>query len=201
MVVGVLALQGDIREHLLMLKDLKTKTLEVRLKEDLKEIDGLIIPGGESTTIGKLLKKYSLLKKIREMDKDGLPIYGTCAGMVLLAGKTSGFNQISLEIMDITVKRNAFGRQRESFEADIDIKTLKNPFHAIFIRAPVIEKAGKNVVVLAKFNKNIIMAKEGNLLVTSFHPELSGDLRVHKIFLSMIKEYQNKKHLRKEKAG
>jgi 5'-phosphate synthase pdxT subunit len=187
MKIGVLALQGDFREHVEMLKRLGVEPVEVRLPEQLRDLDGLIIPGGESTTIGKLATQYGLIEPIRRMAAQGKPIWGTCAGMIVLA-RDVGMRQPLVGVMDVKVKRNAFGRQVDSFEADLDIPELKNgdtsPFHAIFIRAPLMESVGPGVKVLAELEDGtIVAARQGNLLATSFHPELTGDTRFHKYFL------------------
>ncbi|HJX49877.1 MAG TPA: pyridoxal 5'-phosphate synthase glutaminase subunit PdxT, partial [Candidatus Nanoarchaeia archaeon] len=153
---------------------------------DLDSIDKLIIPGGESTTIGRLLEKTGLGQRIIELAEKGFPIYGTCAGAIILSKKIIGYEQYKLGLMDITIRRNAYGRQAESFEKNILIKCLSDkPYKCIFIRAPVIESASDNIEVLAKENDNIIMAKQKNILVTTFHPELTDDLRIHDYFLRM----------------
>lgn len=192
MKIGVLALQGAFREHIEMLRGMNVNAIEVRLPEQLRDIDGLIIPGGESTTIGKIATQYGLIEPIREMAAQGKPIWGTCAGMIVLA-KDVGMKQPLVGVMDVKVKRNAFGRQVDSFETDLEIPEIKNgdatPFHAIFIRAPLLESVGKNVQVLAKLdNGAIVAARQDNLLVTSFHPELTHDARFHNYFLRMAKD-------------
>jgi len=192
MKIGVLALQGAFREHIEMLRGMDVDAIEVRLPEQLRDIDGLIIPGGESTTIGKIATQYGLIEPIREMAAQGKPIWGTCAGMIVLA-KDVGMKQPLVGVMDVKVKRNAFGRQVDSFETDLEIPEIKNgdatPFHAIFIRAPLLESVGENVQVLAKLdNGAIVAARQDNLLVTSFHPELTHDARFHNYFLRMAKD-------------
>lgn len=189
MKIGVLALQGSFREHVEMLRGLGVNAVEVRLPEELGALDGLIIPGGESTTIGKIATQYGLIEPIRKMAVQGKPVWGTCAGMIVLA-KEVGMRQPLVGVMDVTVKRNAFGRQVDSFETDLNIPAIQNgdtsPFHAIFIRAPLLEAVGENVQVLAKLdNGTIVAARQGNLLATSFHPELTQDGRFHKYFLAM----------------
>ena len=185
MKVGVLSLQGAVEEHLRMVKRCGFEGIKVKTVEDLKKADRLIIPGGESTTIGKLARIYGLDKEIIKKSKEGMPIFGTCAGMILLANKVVGNEQIRFNLIDIVVERNAFGRQVDSFEADLKIENLSGKlFRAVFIRAPYIKKIGSNVKVLAKFKGKIIMAQQKNILVSSFHPELTDDLRVHKYFLS-----------------
>lgn len=186
--IGVLALQGDVREHLRMINQIGHEGISVKREQDLKKIDALIMPGGESTTLEILMQKYGLYEPIKDFYRKGRPLYGTCAGLILLSKKVSGENRALLGLMDIDVQRNAYGRQRESFEAEISIKCLNNPpFKCIFIRAPWIVKTGKKVEILAEFEDKIVMAKENNILVTSFHPELSEDKRVHQYFVKMIK--------------
>jgi len=185
MKIGVLALQGDFSEHVAILKSLKVDAVEVRKPEQLRDLDGLIIPGGESTTFGKLATTFGLIEPIRAFCNSGKPVWGTCAGMIFLA-KEVGLRQPILGVMDVRVKRNAFGRQVDSFEIELDIKGLepRGPFHAIFIRAPLMESVGKGVEVLAKLDDGtIVAAQQGNLFATSFHPELTQDARVHRYFL------------------
>lgn len=190
MKIGVLALQGDFAEHIVMLKRLKVETVEVRLPEHLKGLDGLIIPGGESTTIGKLSEDYGLTEPLRAFGQRHA-IWGTCAGAIFLS-KDARRTQPLLSLMDITVERNAFGRQVDSFEADLDISELKQatgtqePYHAIFIRAPIIQSVSADAKVLASTaDKKIVAAQQGHLLATSFHPELTRDTRFHEYFLSL----------------
>jgi 5'-phosphate synthase pdxT subunit len=189
MKIGVLASQGAFAEHIKTLHKLDIEVVPVRLPEELKGLDGLILPGGESTTISKLMDAYDLMHRISSLAKQGMPIFGTCAGMILLAKKISGNNTTSLGLMDITVKRNAFGRQVDSFETDLKVPALgKVPFPAVFIRAPVIESCEKNVEVMARLEDNTIVAvKQGKLLATAFHPELTNDLRFHQYFLDITK--------------
>ncbi|MEW5719604.1 MAG: pyridoxal 5'-phosphate synthase glutaminase subunit PdxT, partial [Chloroflexota bacterium] len=177
MKVGVLALQGAFIEHIKVLRSLDVEAVEVRKPEQLRDLDGLIIPGGESTTFGKLAVEYGLIEPIRAMCEQGKPVWGTCAGMIFLA-KDVGRAQPLIGVMDVRVRRNAFGRQVDSFEADLDIPALepRAPFHAIFIRAPYIESVGNGIEVLAKLdNGTIVAARQKNLLATSFHPELTND--------------------------
>ena len=184
MKIGILALQGDFREHLNAVNACGAESIEVKTKSDLEEIAGLIIPGGESTTIGRLLDKTGLGESIVALAKDGLPIYGTCAGAILLANEIINREQYKLALMDISVERNAYGRQAESFEKEIMISALgKEPYKCVFIRAPIIRNASPNVEVLARNNNEIIMVKQGKLLVTTFHPELTNDLRAHEYFV------------------
>jgi 5'-phosphate synthase pdxT subunit len=187
--VGVLALQGAFREHIEALRKLGAEAVEVRLPEQLEGLDGLIIPGGESTAIGKLAQKYGLQDAIQHYVEEGNAVYGTCAGMIMLS-KDVGRDQPLLSLMDIKVERNAFGRQLDSFETDLEIPALgAQPFPGIFIRAPRIESVGNDVEVLAKLeNGTPVAAREGNIIVTAFHPELTDDLRWHKYFLSLIKD-------------
>jgi len=186
--IGVLALQGAFIEHVQMLERLGARAREVRLPSDLEGIDGLIIPGGESTTIGKLLVHYDLLEPLRGLVSSGLPIYGTCAGTILLAKDIGGLDQPLLATMDLVVERNAFGRQLQSFEADVKIAGLgEEPFRAIFIRAPAIKSTGPGVDVLASLdNGTIIAARQDSLLVSCFHPELTNDTRFHQTFLEQV---------------
>ena len=190
MKIGVLALQGAFIEHEKMLQRLGVEAVEVRLPKDLEGCAGVIIPGGESTTIGKLAVQYQLIEPLREMARSGKPLWGTCAGLIFMA-KDVQRDQPLLGLMDVTVQRNAFGRQVDSFEANLSIKGVDGdkPFHAIFIRAPLIESVGAGVDVLARVEKDdqevIVAAQQGNLLVTSFHPELSTDDRFHRYFVKM----------------
>ena len=186
--VGVLALQGAIAEHINCLKKLPAVTVrEVKTLADLNSIDGLILPGGESTAMGKILNYFKLLEPIAQKIKDGLPVWGTCAGMILLAKNISNQAETYFATMDITVKRNAYGSQLDSFQTDINLPEISNkPIPLIFIRAPYIEVAQEHVEVLAKIDNNIVAAKQDNMLVTSFHPELTQDLSWHKYFCNMI---------------
>jgi 5'-phosphate synthase pdxT subunit len=192
MIIGVLGLQGDFDAHRRMIEKLGAKTMVVRTAEDLEAIDGLIIPGGESTTITRLLFRYKLTSTIRKFHKKGRPIFGTCAGMIVLAKKiVSHPEQFKFGFIDISVARNAYGRQIDSFEEDVAIPSLGSaPFRAIFIRAPRIAGFAKDVQKLAIREKELIMARQKNVLVCSFHPELTHDTRVHEYFLKMA---QNKK--------
>ncbi len=188
MKIGVLALQGAVREHCNSLKACGVEPVEVKYREQLGEIAGLIIPGGESTTVGKLLVKHGMLEPLREMGGKGFPIFGTCAGLILLAKEISGSDQPRLGLMDITVERNAFGRQIASFETDLDISELgPEKFHAVFIRAPYILKVGDNVSVMAELEGKILMARQDNLLAAAFHPELTPDLRIHRYYIEMCR--------------
>jgi 5'-phosphate synthase pdxT subunit len=186
--VGVLALQGAFIEHIHALQRLGVEAREVRLPGDLDGLDGLIMPGGESTTIGKLMVQYHLDEPIRRRALDGFPIWGTCAGMILLAKDIGGLRQPLIGVMDIVVERNAFGRQLDSFEADLDIPAIgPEPFRAIFIRAPLVHSvAGESDVLARLTDGRIVAAREGNLLATSFHPELTADDRLHHFFLTQF---------------
>ncbi len=185
--VGVLALQGAVREHCRILEQLGVKPVKIKKVMQISKIDGLIIPGGESTTISKLLVKYNFIEPIKEFSDRQKPIYGTCAGLILLAKKITEGDQPLLELMKIEARRNAFGRQRESFESKLDIKDITPPpFNGVFIRAPWIESTGNNVKILSYFNDIAVMAREGHLLVSAFHPELTHDDRIHKYFINMI---------------
>jgi pyridoxal 5'-phosphate synthase pdxT subunit len=191
MKIGVLALQGDFAEHIVMLKSLGVETVEVRLAEHLDGLDGLIIPGGESTTIGKLATDFGLMEPLRQFGQRRA-VWGTCAGAILLSKDVSR-EQPLLGLMDIKVARNAFGRQVDSFEADLDISELKQAtgtdeaFHAVFIRAPIIESVSGDAKILASLSDGrIIAAQQGHFLATSFHPELTGDSRFHQYFLSLV---------------
>ena len=189
MKIGVLALQGAFIEHIKMLRQLGAQTAEVRLPEQLEGLDGLIIPGGESTTIGKLATSYGLIEPLRRFTRSR-PTWGTCAGMIFLAKDIGIDEQPILASMDITVDRNAFGRQIDSFETDLVIAGLKGePFHAVFIRAPVVTAAADPVAVLARLEDGrIVAARQEHLLATAFHPELTGDLRLHSYFCAIVKE-------------
>lgn len=189
MKIGVLALQGAFREHCWMLENCGAIAVEIRKAEELDDVVGLIIPGGESTTIGKLMEEWGFMEKVKLRARQGMAIYGTCAGMIMLAKEIVGSAQPRLGLMDIIVKRNAFGRQRESFEAIMSVPEFgKEPMQAVFIRAPYIEEAGKGVKVMARVNEKIVIARQDKMLVTAFHPELTKDDRVHNYFISMIKE-------------
>ena len=189
--VGVLALQGAFREHRRMLESLGAEVQEVRLPADLDGLAGLVIPGGESTTIGKLMMDYGLRDPIRDFHAVGGAIFGTCAGAILLSRTVLGAppqfgHQPSLELMDISVQRNAFGRQVDSFQTDLEVTGLDAPFPAMFIRAPVIGAVGQGVEVLARQGERVVLARQGRLLASSFHPELTGDTRIHGLFLDML---------------
>ncbi|MFC2019593.1 pyridoxal 5'-phosphate synthase glutaminase subunit PdxT [Chloroflexota bacterium] len=186
--IGVLASQGAFAEHIAMLHRLAVDAFPVRLPRELIGLEGLVIPGGESTTISKLMLSYNLLAEIKTLAHNGLPMMGTCAGMILLAKGVADADIEPVGVMDITVGRNAFGRQKDSFEAELSIPVLGDePFPGVFIRAPVIERAGDGVEILARLgNGTLVAARQGKLLVSAFHPELTGDLRFHQYFLDMV---------------
>ena len=189
MKIGVLALQGAFIEHEKILERIGVEAVEVRLPQHLKDLGGLIIPGGESTTIGKVARQWGLMEPLRDFARSGLPLWGTCAGMIFIAKDVADGkpDQPLLKLMGVTVRRNAFGRQVDSFEADLDVPALgKEPFHAVFIRAPFIERVEEGVEILAKLDDGAIVAvRQGNLLATAFHPELTEDDRFHRYFLTL----------------
>ncbi|SEU32186.1 pyridoxal 5'-phosphate synthase glutaminase subunit PdxT [Paenibacillus sp. NFR01] len=187
MKVGVLALQGAVTEHIVSMQKAGAEALPIKQVEQLQEIDGLIIPGGESTTIGKLMRKYGFIEAIRDFAGQGKPVFGTCAGMIVLANRIAGGEPEHLGLMDITVARNAFGRQRESFECDLEVKGIDELVRAVFIRAPLIAEVGSDVEVLSVYNDEIVTARQNHLLATSFHPELTDDYRLHQYFADMVK--------------
>ncbi len=186
--IGVLAVQGAFAEHIAVLRKLKAEALPVRLPLELISLDGLIIPGGESTVISRLIRDYDLSDQIKKLAASGLPILGTCAGLIILAKELSDSKMQTLGLMDVVVRRNAFGRQRESFEAELSIPALgEKPFPGVFIRAPIIEQANGNVAVLTRLNDGtIVAARQEKLIATAFHPELTDDLRLHKYFVDIV---------------
>jgi 5'-phosphate synthase pdxT subunit len=187
--VGILALQGDVDEHAAALERAGTTPLAVKTPADLARVAGLIVPGGESTTVMKLLERFDLAAPIVARVREGMPFWGTCMGMIVAAHEVAGMEQPTLDLIDIGVRRNAFGRQNESAEIDLRIPVLgPEPFRAIFIRAPWIERAGPQVEVLAERAGHGVMVRQGNVLGTSFHPELTDDLRVHAYFLEMVRQ-------------
>ncbi|MEC1526486.1 pyridoxal 5'-phosphate synthase glutaminase subunit PdxT [Bacillus spizizenii] len=190
-IIGVLGLQGAVSEHVKQIKALGLEAVVIKKPEQLEQIDGLILPGGESTTMRKLIDRYDFFDPLKEFYKAGKAIFGTCAGMVLVA-KELASDESYLEIIDISVKRNAFGRQIASFEVDLDITGLEDPFKAVFIRAPYIKSAGQNVEVLAKYDGKIVAAREGNVLTCAFHPELTADTRFLQLFVEMVEEQKQK---------
>lgn len=188
MKIGVLALQGAFIEHINIMQQLGVEAASVRLPSQLNGLDALIIPGGESTTILKLMKSSHLFQPVRDLARAGLPIFGTCAGMICLAKKVSNYDMETVAVMDMVVRRNGFGRQIDSFESELPILALGDkPFHAIFIRAPFIETAEPEVEILARLASGAAVAcRQGKLLATSFHPELTGDFRLHSYFLGIV---------------
>jgi 5'-phosphate synthase pdxT subunit len=196
--IGVLALQGDVREHVAALSASGAEPVQVRRREELESVDGLVIPGGESTTVGRLLRVFDLLDPVRDAVAGGLPTYGSCAGMILLAREVTNGQpgQPLIGGLDIAVERNAFGRQVDSFEADLDFardepSAADGPLHAVFIRAPAVDKAGSSVEVLASVEhageQRPVAVRSGPVLATAFHPELTSDRRVHDLFVSMVR--------------
>jgi 5'-phosphate synthase pdxT subunit len=189
--VGVLALQGDFREHMRMLEAIGADAIEVRTPEELATVDALVIPGGESTTIGRLATLYGLIQPLRARCGDGMPVLGTCAGMIFLSSSTEGDDQPLVGVLDATVRRNAFGRQVDSFEAELRVSGLDEPMRAVFIRAPWIGKVGGDVEVLADIegadgDRHPVLVRQGNILATSFHPELTKDARLHEMLVDLV---------------
>ncbi|MBI2698821.1 glutamine amidotransferase subunit PdxT [Mycobacterium gordonae] len=189
--VGVLALQGDTREHLAALREAGAEAITVRRRAELDAVDGLVIPGGESTAMSHLLRDFDLLEPLRGRLADGLPAYGACAGMILLAGEildagAEGRQALPLGGIDMTVRRNAFGRQVDSFEGDIAFEGLDGTVRAVFIRAPWVERVGPGVQVLARAAGHVVAVRQGAVLATAFHPEVTGDRRVHKMFVNIV---------------
>ncbi|MCR8645150.1 pyridoxal 5'-phosphate synthase glutaminase subunit PdxT [Paenibacillus sp. N1-5-1-14] len=187
MKIGVLALQGAVAEHIRLIELAGAEGVIVKKVEQLDDIDGIILPGGESTTMGKLMNLYGFVDALQAFAAAGKPIFGTCAGMILLAGEVAGQDWSHLGLMNMRVARNAFGRQRESFEADLTVAGIEEPVRAVFIRAPLIEEVGEGVEVLATYNEQIVAARQGNLLAASFHPELTDDYAMHTYFINMVK--------------
>jgi 5'-phosphate synthase pdxT subunit len=188
--IGVLALQGAVAEHIRMIEMAGATGVVVKKKEQLADIDGIIIPGGESTTIGKLMRDYGFIEALGDYSRRGKPIFGTCAGLIVLATEIVGEERTHLGLMNMKVQRNAFGRQRESFEIDLAVKGIGEDVRAVFIRAPLIKEVGPDVDVLATYRGEIVAARQGHLLATSFHPELTDDCRMHGYFIEMVKEAQ-----------
>lgn len=189
--IGVLALQGDTREHLAALREAGAKASTVRRVSELDAVDALVIPGGESTTMSLLLREFGLLEPLRTRLAAGMPAYGSCAGMILLASEildagVPGREALPLGAIDMSVRRNAFGRQVDSFEGDVEFDGLDGPAHAVFIRAPWVERVGAGVEVLARAGDHIVAVRQGNALATAFHPEMTGDRRVHRLFVDMV---------------
>ncbi len=187
--IGVLALQGAFQKHIEMLERCGVKAITVRTADELARVSGLVIPGGESTTVGKLMVRYGMDKQIIEAAQQGMPVYGTCTGLILLARTIVGSDQPRLGLMNVTVLRNAFGRQIDSFEADLDVDGIGGgPVRAVFIRAPYVVETGAGVQVLARCDDKIVFARQNNLLGGAFHPELTDDMRVHDYFIGMVRE-------------
>lgn len=189
--VGVLAIQGDFREHRVLLETLGADVSEIRLADQLDDVDGLIIPGGESTTIVQLIDIYEMRGKLRErVLDDSMPTWGTCAGMIVMARSLSDHRPDPLKLMDIEVSRNAFGRQVDSFETDLDVEDMDGPpYHAVFIRAPVVDSIGEGVKIISRLQDGRPVAvRQGHMLATAFHPELTDDPRMHRLFLGMVEE-------------
>ena len=189
--IGVLALQGDTREHLAALRGAGAEARTVRRRAELDAVDALVLPGGESTTMSLLLAEFGLLQPLRERLAAGMPAYGSCAGMILLAGEIldacePGRRACALGAIDMTVRRNAFGRQVDSFEEDIAFRGLDAPVHAVFIRAPWVERVGPEVEVLARAGDHVVAVRQGAVLATAFHPEVTGDRRVHELFVGIV---------------
>ena len=194
--IGVLAVQGDVREHVAMLRELGADVITVRRPEEIERIDAIVIPGGESTVIDKLVRAFGLFEPLRRRLRAGLPAYGSCAGMILLADRLADGrpDQQTLGGLDVTVRRNAFGRQVDSFEQDLDFTGLDDPVHAVFIRAPWVEEVGEGVEVLARVSGGpaagrIVAVRQGTILATSFHPEVGGDRRVHAEFVKIVTQH------------
>jgi 5'-phosphate synthase pdxT subunit len=189
--VGVLALQGDTREHLAALREAGADASTVRRLSELEAVDALVIPGGESTAMSHLLREFDLLEPLRARIAEGMPCYGSCAGMILLATEIAdagveGRAALPLKGIDMTVRRNAFGRQVDSFEGDVEFAGIDGPVHAVFIRAPWVERVGPDVQVLARAGEHIVAVRQGSMLATSFHPEVTGDRRIHKLFVDSL---------------
>lgn len=187
--IGVLALQGDVREHVRALEADDVEAFGVRRTRELDGLDGLVLPGGESTTIAKLARNFEILQPLRDRIREGLPTFGTCAGMILLADRIvdGTVDQETIGGLDVTVRRNAFGRQVDSFEADLDMVGVDGPVHAVFIRAPWVESVGDGVEVLARVGDHPVAIRQGHLMATSFHPEIDGDGRVHGAFVDLVR--------------
>ncbi|MEK3826295.1 MULTISPECIES: pyridoxal 5'-phosphate synthase glutaminase subunit PdxT [Paenibacillus] len=190
MKIGVLALQGAVTEHICSIERAGAEGVAIKQIQQLEELDGLILPGGESTTIGKLMRKYGFMEAIRAFAAAGKPVFGTCAGLIVMAKRIQGQDEAHLELMDMTVSRNAFGRQRESFETDLPVKGIDETVRAVFIRAPLIESVGEQVEVLSTYKDEIVTARQGHLLACSYHPELTDDYRLHAYFVDMARAYK-----------
>lgn len=189
MKVGVLGLQGDFREHARALDGAGATPVVVKTPDALAGVDAVVLPGGESTTIGKLLHRFELLEPLQERVSSGMPLYGTCAGLILMAKEIEGREDAPhrLGVMDVAVRRNAYGRQVDSFETDLDVEGLDGPYRAVFIRAPVVERTGEGVEVLASVDGTPVLVRQGHMLASTFHPEMTGDNRVHSMFVGMVR--------------
>lgn len=190
MKIGVLALQGAVAEHLKMIQDLGEEPVAVKQVEQLAEIDGLILPGGESTTIGKLMVRYGFVEELIKFSEQKKPIFGTCAGLIILAKQINGLEDSHLSFLDVKVERNAFGRQIQSFEADLQVNNVGEDFRAVFIRAPYVMEVAENVEVLSVYEDKIVAVRQEHLLGTAFHPELTDDKRMHKYFIDLVRQYK-----------
>lgn len=190
MKVGVLGLQGDVREHAAALESAGATPVIVKTADALSSVDALVLPGGESTTIGKLLDRFDLLAPLIERAAAGMPLYGTCAGAILMSREIAGDHDapVRIPVLDVTTRRNAYGRQVDSFEADLEVEGLDEPYRAVFIRAPVFEEVGESVDVLARVDGDPVLVRQGPFLASTFHPEMTGDNRVHELFVSMIEK-------------
>ncbi|BDG34106.1 pyridoxal 5'-phosphate synthase glutaminase subunit PdxT [Saccharococcus caldoxylosilyticus] len=192
MKIGVLGLQGAVQEHVCSIEACGAEAVVVKKPDQLAELDGLILPGGESTTMRRLMDKYGFMEPLKQFAALGKPMFGTCAGLILLAKRIVGYDEPHLGLMDITVERNSFGRQRESFEAELSIAGIADDFIGVFIRAPHIVEVGEDVEILAKYEDRIVAARQGQFLGCSFHPELTDDHRMTQYFLNMVKEAKHK---------
>lgn len=190
MKVGVLGLQGDVREHVAALDAAAATPVVVKTRDALASVDALVLPGGESTTIGKLLDRFELLEPLRARADDGMPMYGTCAGAILMSREIAGLQDapFRVPVLDIVTRRNAYGRQVDSFETDLSVAGFDTPYRAVFIRAPVIEEVAKTVETLAAVDGDPVLVRQGRFLASTFHPEMTGDNRVHQLFVSIVKE-------------
>ena len=189
--IGVLALQGAVREHIRQIEELGCEAIPVKSVENLNELNGLVLPGGESTTMRKLLDRYEMLEPVRALAIKGIPMFGTCAGLILLAKEIVGSDLPHLGLLDVVVERNSFGRQVDSFEVELSTRKIGEDISAVFIRAPHITATGENVEILAKHEDRIVLAREGQFLGCSFHPELTEDTRIMKYFIEMVREHNS----------
>lgn len=193
MKIGVLGLQGAVREHVRSIEANGAEAVVVKWPDQLDELDGLILPGGESTTMRRLIDRYGFMEPLRAFGQSGRPMFGTCAGLILLAGEVAGYDEPHLGLMNVTVERNSFGRQKESFEADLTIQDVADSYNAVFIRAPHIVSAGEETTVLARCDNRIVMARDRHYLGCSFHPELTNDHRITRYFIGMAEEAKQTK--------